>query len=283
MTQYTYVNGRFVAAHNASVSVQDRGFRYGDGLFETVAVYRGVPYQWELHMQRLAAGARVLGFPLDTDSLLSVAQRLLARNKLKDAGLRIAVSRGVGSIGYLPVGAADATVVMESAARITPPADPASLWLSDYEKPSPRALPVQFKLAQGLNSTLVRMEAAQHGCLDAIQLNAAGHITETSSGNIFWRVGDTLYTPSLECGLLAGTTRAAILRLSPYRVKEGFFDLSVLQNADALVVTNTNWQAMPVTEIKQGGWCFLHSVALARELRAVLQKDIDAYVASRTS
>lgn len=280
MTQYTYLNGRFVAAHNASIPVQDRGFRFGDGVFETIAVYQGVPYQWELHMQRLKDGLKALDIPADTRPLADIARRLLSRNKLSDAGLRIAISRGVGSQGYLPTGAASPTILVETQSRTTPPPDPAKLWLSDIEKPSPRALPVGQKLAQGLNSTLVRMEAAQHGCLDGIQLNAAGHITETSSANLFWRVGDTLYTPALSCGLLAGTTRAAIIRLSPYRVKEGSFTLNVLQNADALVATNSTWQAMPVSEIKQGGWCFAHSVALARELRAILQKDIAAYVAT---
>lgn len=281
MTQITYVNGSYVSAKNAVVSVQDRGFRYGDGVFETIAVHGGVPYQWELHLARLEAGLKALEIPAPSEDLLEVSLRLLARNDLSDASIRIAVSRGVGSRGYLPVGAASPTVVVEVQDRLAVPSDPATLWLSDIEKPSAKALPVEHKLAQGLNSTLVRMEAARHGCLDGLQLNAEDHITETSSANLFWRIGDALYTPSLDCGILAGTTRAALIRTTIYHIVEGPFKLEELQEADALIATNTNWLAMPVSHLAPNGWEFPESAKLASEIRAVLQKDIEHYVAAR--
>lgn len=280
MTLYCYLNGKFVPTHQARVSVQDRGFRFGDGVFETIAVYRSIPYQWELHMQRLHDGLHALGIPCDTASLRAPALKLISKNELVDATLRIAISRGVGSIGYLPTGPADSTVVIEANSRITPPIDTASLWLSEWQKPSPKALPVQFKLAQGVNSTLARAEAAQHGCLDGLQLNAHGDICETASANVFWRVGNTLFTPSLDCGVLAGTTRDAMLRLSPYAVEQGSYALETLQQADAVVATNTAWQVMPIGELRPLGWQFPHSTALAQELRNVLHKDITAYAHS---
>lgn len=283
MTQITYVNGSYVSAKNAVVSVQDRGFRYGDGVFETIAVYGGVPYQWELHMQRLDAGLKALEIPAPSEDLLEVCQRLLSRNTLADASIRIAISRGVGSRGYLPVGAATPTVVVEVQERHAIPSDAGTLWLSNIQKPSPKALPVEHKLAQGLNSTLVRMEAARHGCMDGLQLNTEDHIAETSSGNIFWRCGDALYTPSLDCGILAGTTRAALLRTTIYRIVEGPFKLDELQKADAVIITNTNWLAMPVSALVPNGWDFPESLKLASEIRAVLQKDIEHYVATRNA
>ncbi|MBM3618680.1 MAG: D-amino acid aminotransferase, partial [Alphaproteobacteria bacterium] len=84
MTQITYVNGSYVSAKNAVVSVQDRGFRYGDGVFETIAVHGGVPYQWELHLARLEAGLKALEIPAPSEDLLEVSLRLLARNDLSD-------------------------------------------------------------------------------------------------------------------------------------------------------------------------------------------------------
>lgn len=275
MTQYCYLNGTILPIEKAHISIQDRGFRFGDGVFETVAVYRGMPYQWDLHMQRLRNGLQSLEIPFDVASIRQPALRLVSRNGLSDATLRIAISRGIGSQGYLPAGAAQSTAVIEAVKRITPPADPASLWLADIEKPSPKALPVQHKLAQGLNSTLARMQAAKHGCLDGLLLNARGDICEAASANLFWRIGDVLYTPALTCGVLAGTTRDALLRISPYRVEQGAYPLDMLQQADALVATNTLWQAMPVTELRPQGWTFPASVALAGELRAALHKDIE--------
>lgn len=283
MSNITYVNGRYLSAKNAVVSVQDRGFRYGDGVFETLSVYQGIPYQWELHQARLEAGLKALEIPAPSEDLRAVCLRLLARNALSDASIRIAVSRGVGSRGYLPIGAATPTVVVEVQERLPVPSDSATLWLSATEKPSPKALPVEHKLAQGLNSTLVRMEAARHGCLDGLQLNGDGRIAETSSANIFWRIGDALHTPSLDCGILAGTTRAALLRTTIYRIVEGPFRLEELQKADAVILTNTNWLAMPISSLAPKGWEFPESTKLASEIRAVLQKDIEHYVASRNN
>lgn len=280
MTHFCYLNGQFVPLAKATVSVQDRGFRFGDGVFETIAVYSGIPYQWDLHMQRLKDGLHALNIPFDTTTLRAPSLQLITRNGLSDATLRIAVSRGVGSSGYLPAGSADSTLVIEATDRITPPLDPACLWLSEVEKPSPKALPIRFKLAQGVNSTLARMEAARHGCLDGLLLNALGEICEAGSANLFWRVGGTLYTPALECGVLTGTTRDALLRISPYPVEQGAYPLEHLQRADALIVTNTHWQAMPVTELRPIGWTFNNSMPLAQELRRALHKDISRYVAA---
>jgi len=274
MKQHVYLNGHIVPQSEARIPVADRGFRFGDGVFETIAVYNRVPYQWDLHMERLKAGLHALDIPADVTPLQGAAHALISINELNDATLRIAISRGVGSQGYLPTGGANPTVVMETADRITPPATPESLWVSKWEKPSPKALPVEYKLAQGVNSSLARMEAAGHGCLDSILCNARGEICETSSANLFWKKGDMLYTPALECGLLAGTTRAAILRLSPYAIEEGAYVLDTLADADALVVTNTHWQAMPIVEIKPNGWNFAESEALADALRNVLANDI---------
>lgn len=280
MKHFCYLNGQFAPLEKAAISVQDRGFRFGDGVFETIAVYHGIPYQWELHMQRLKDGLHALDIPFDTATLRAPALQLVSRNELSDATLRIAISRGIGSAGYLPTGSADSTVVIEANDRITPPIDPACLWLSEVEKPSPKALPIQFKLAQGVNSTLARMEAARHGCLDGLLLNAHGEICEAGSANLFWRIDDRLFTPALECGVLAGTTRDALLRISPYPVELGTYALEHLQQADAVVATNTHWQAMPVTELRPTGWTFNNSVALAQELRAALHKDISRYVAA---
>lgn len=280
MTQFCYLNGTFVPLAKATVSVQDRGFRFGDGVFETIAVYSGIPYQWELHMQRLKDGLHVLDIPADLNALRAPSLQLITKNGLSDATLRIAISRGVGSSGYLPTGSADSTVVIEAHDRITPPLDPACLWLAEVEKPSPKALPVQFKLAQGVNSTLARMEAARHGCLDGLLLNARGEICEAGSANLFWRVDGKLHTPALECGVLAGTTRDALLRISPYPVEQGAYPLEHLQQADAVVATNAHWQAVPVAELRPTGWPFSNSTALAQELRGALHKDISRYVAT---
>ena len=190
---YSIVNGRLVDAAEAVISIEDRGFRYGDGVFETIAVHGGVPYQFEWHMARLASGLQAVKISFPTESLRDHCRQLLKKNALADGILRIQVTRGAGSRGYLPE-TADATFAMETMALPPLPPKPVSLWQSTYRKISEHALPVRYKLCQGLNSTLARMEAAEHHCFDALLLNERGHPCETSSANLFWFKNATLYT-----------------------------------------------------------------------------------------
>src|SRR5438045_2826886 len=111
---WLYLDDRFVPVEEAAVHVQDRGFRFGDGVFETIGVYAGVPYQWEFHMERLERGLKALGIPFHIGPLVDVCDGLLLRNLMEDGLLRIAVSRGIGSRGYLPLPTCMPTLVVET-------------------------------------------------------------------------------------------------------------------------------------------------------------------------
>lgn len=273
---FAYVNGQFVEAENAVISIQDRGLRFGDGVFETIAVHEGIPYQWELHEKRLLEGLQALRIPTEMLELKASAHELLLKNDWQNGLLRIMVTRGEGSRGYLPTSSTP-SVIMETMPMPPSPPEATSLYLSRYHKPSLQALPVQFKLMQGLNSTLAKMEAQEHDCYEALQCNDSGEICEASSGNIFWFSGGKLYTPALECGIVQGTIREAILRL--YEVEEGHFSLDVLQEAEEVFITNTAWQVLPVEALQPQGITWA-SRRLTHELRNALQEDIRSYVAT---
>ena len=158
---YFIVNGQLVAAEQATVSAQDRGFRFGDGLFETIAIYSGVPYQFDWHMQRLAEGLQAIKIAFDIKCLKDFSRQLIRKNKVDNGILRIQITRGIGSKGYLPDPShsrAGAALVIETSPLPTITDKPIGLWQSTYTKISPRALPVKYKLCQGLNSTLARLE-----------------------------------------------------------------------------------------------------------------------------
>lgn len=231
------------------VSVRDRGFRFGDGVFETIRVAGGSLYQWNLHCQRLKEGLRALHIPLEIDQLEGKALELLKKNGFTEGFLRIAISRGQGSVGYLPAIDGAPTLVMETVAPAPRIETPVSLWLSQYRKIPGQCLPAGVKTMQGLQSTLARMEAKENSCFEALLLDMHGHICEGSSGNIFWRVGETLYTPSLTTGALPGTMRAAVIRLSPYPVIQGEFTLDVLAQAEEVFLTNVAWVVVPVVRL----------------------------------
>jgi branched-subunit amino acid aminotransferase/4-amino-4-deoxychorismate lyase len=270
---YVYLNGHFVGAGNASVSVRDRGFRFGDGVFETVRVQDGHPYRLAQHLARLAEGLRLLNIAADIASLPVFCLQLIRKNAVRNGILRIVISRGEGSRGYLPEPDIAPTVLIETQGMPSAPEAPVDLWLSAYEKISPRALPVQMKLCQGLNASLARMEAQGRGCFDALQVNHKSEVCEASSSNIFWLEGDMLFTPALSCGALAGVTRETVLKLSPWPVREGAYLLEKLAKASAVVLTNTVINAVPVRSLKPLGWHW-ESEALAAKLRALIEEDI---------
>ncbi len=251
-SRYCFLHHQLVEMEKAALPVQDRGFRFGDGVFETIRVHQGVPLFWQLHMARLQEGLRALNIPSPAHDLAEASKALLRANEVSEGILRIAISRGVGSRGYLPHETGAPTLLIEAMSAPTAPPHALHLWLSRYEKISPRALPVQLKLAQGLNSTLARMEAESQGCDEAILLNAQGELAEASSGNLFWWKDGTLYTPALECGPLAGVTRAVLLNLT--EAQEVRAPLDALKQADGVFVCNASMGLRPCDNLQPNSW-----------------------------
>src|SRR5271163_751565 len=112
--KFVFLNGKIVPEEKAVVSVFDRGFQLGDGLFETMRVYRGRPFLWEAHLARLRRGAEFVGIslPMRVKELRVAAGQLIRRNGMPEALLRIGLSRGIGPRGYSPRGARHPTLVM---------------------------------------------------------------------------------------------------------------------------------------------------------------------------
>jgi len=276
---YCIINNHLVPTENALISVEDRGFRYGDGVFETIAVHKGVPYQFDWHMARLIGGLGAIKIAFDVSSIKDLCRQLVAKNGVKSGILRIQVTRGIGSRGYLPDPAhpkADASFVIETSPMPAISREPVALWQSHYQKISARALPVQYKLCQGLNSTLARLEAAENHCADALLINEHEQLCETSSGNIFWLKNEKLYTPSLDCGVLAGSTRAALLRLSPCPVVETDAGIDALAGAEAVFITNVVWGALAVGALfpQNIKW---NSAGIAGKFHGLILADRDTY------
>lgn len=274
----TCLNGRFIRADRAAVPLADRGFRFGDGVFETIHIHKGIPYQWEIHMARLMAGLGALSITPPDIHWPYYAASVIKKNKATEGFLRIAVSRGVGSRGYLPhPPGMPATWSIEYLPPLAPPDAPYTLWLSTITKiPSP-CLPTQHKLAQGVNQTLATLEAQRNHCDEALQLDVGGFISETASANVFWIKGGECYTPDLTTGCLAGTTRDAVLRLSPSPIRIVSVGLDALETADAVFITNARLGVFPVAAIQPMGWQYNATHPFIRELQKRLERDRAKY------
>lgn len=212
-----FLNGQFVPEDQATVSVFDRSFLYGDGLFETMRVTNGKPFRWWQHLERLRKGGDVLGIkiPISCKSLEKFATELVAKNQMPEAILRLTVSRGVGRRGYSPKGANNPVVVMTlhplSAVPASGPAD-WNLHTASIRLPAGDSL-AHFKTANKLPQILARAEAEAAGADEALLCNTDGFVVEGATSNLFWVDGDTICTPPLVSGVLAGVTRAVVLEL----------------------------------------------------------------------
>ncbi len=234
-----FLNGRFVTEEQAVVSVFDRGFLYGDGLFETLRVFGGKPFRWAQHWERFRRGAGFLGMkiPFPADALRGYAEQLISENQLPDSLLRLTLSRGVGARGYSPQGADRPTLAMtlhplpgapnsgsaHSESGVAgvdreagvPNAECPPGWrliTSSFRLPAGESL-AQFKTCNKLPQILARAEADAAGADEALLLNTDGFVVEATSSNLFWIASEAVCTPPLTSGILAGVTRAVVLEI----------------------------------------------------------------------
>ena len=248
---FVIINNQIIKEDQAFISVQERGFRFGDGVFETCRVFDGIIYNSEAHFERLRSAIEAIKIKIDLQDLKNNCQKLIKKNSLKNGLIRIYISRGIGSIGYLPINDIKPLTVIETLEMPTLGLFPIKLFLSEITKISIKSLPINYKLAQGLNSTLARMEAVEKRYFDAVLLNEAGEICETSSANIFWIKNNILYTPAKECGILLGTTRQKIIDLSSIKIAQVKTKINELLNADEVFLTNASLGIIAVDQFME--------------------------------
>lgn len=223
-----WLDGRLVPAAGPHLPVSDRGFQLGDGVFETLRARRGVPIEWEEHAARLAesAAALELALPFDAAELRAAVAELLRATGLDaaadpepgDAALRITVSRGaIAARGVLPPGwrHARATVVVQAWPHQPVPEAILARGLrvvTSAIRRDPNHPLAAVKTTSRADHVYARLEAERAGVDDAVFLAADGRLAEATSANVVLVEGRRLRTPSLGAGILAGTTRAWLLR-----------------------------------------------------------------------
>lgn len=254
-----YLDGKFVPKEEAKVSVFDHGFLYGDGVFEGIRAYNGRVFKLREHLERLYESAQhiLLKIPITLEEMEEATLETVRRNNLKDAYIRIVVSRGPGDLGLDPRKCPLPTVVII--------ADKISLFPPEYFEEGLKVITVATRQRPGdtieprikslnyLNNILVKMEAAQAGVMEALMLSHEGYLVEGSGSNIFIvnKKGD-LITPPSYLGILEGITRNVVMELAEeegLKVKEIPFTRHDLYISRECFLTGTAAELIPVVSV----------------------------------
>jgi branched-chain amino acid aminotransferase len=252
------VEGRLTPPEEAFVPVLDRGFLYGDSVYEVVRTYRGRPFELQRHMDRMGRSAGRIGLVLPPrEKILAELQRTLDAAQNPESYARLIVTRGEGQFGLAPHLAQGLSRLIVLVRPLTPPAEEQyqrglQVAIVRTRRNSPLSLDPALKTGNYLNNILALGEAHDAGADDAILLDLGGRVTEATTSNVFFVQRGVVVTPPLSLGMLEGVTRAVtveVARGEGLMVREEPHGPEALAAADEVFVTSTLREVMPVTSL----------------------------------
>lgn len=243
--------------YKTKISVQDRGFLYGDGIFETMRSYDGRIFKLNEHIDRLFNAAKVIKIkiPATRSELKKDIRGFLKNSKLKDASLRITVTRGEGAFTLMGTKDLKPTKIITAKKFKGYPEDlylrgiSARISSIRQDESSPLS---GIKSLNFLNYIMARMDVQEKGFDEAILLNTKGYVAEAATSNIFLVKMGRLITPSPDSGILPGITRSQIIKIAKARekkVSERAVTVGELLSADEVFLTNSLAEVLPVVKI----------------------------------
>jgi branched-chain amino acid aminotransferase len=238
-----WLNGRVVPVAEATVSLLDRGLQFGEGLFDTVRVYAGVPFRLPSHIARLREGCAGLGLPTpDAETLTAAAADYLAACGAEEARLRLVVTLGP------PDGPPTNALIAQPAVKPDGPAvcivAPPRLALEGMGS---------RKLLARIEFRVARDAAESAGADEALLTTPEGHVLEGTRSNVFLVRDGVLLTPPADGSILAGVTRGVVLEVAAAEgipVQETAIPVSALAQAQEIFVTGSVSEIRPVSEVR---------------------------------
>jgi len=255
-----YIDGVYYSKSQAKVSVYDHGLLYGDGVFEGIRAYNGVVFKLKEHIDRLyrSAHAMILQIPLTKEEMIQTVVGTLRKNKLKDAYIRLVVTRGVGDLGLDPrkcpkpstIIITDTISIMSSEAK----EKGIATMISWVRRNSVDATTHEIKSLNYLNSVLAKIEATANGVDEAICLDKNGFVSEGVGENLFIVKDGKIFTPPRSTGALAGITAQVAIKLAEnlgYKVTETNITPFQLFTANEVFFTGTAAEIVPIREVNK--------------------------------
>ena len=253
-----WLNDALVDESEAKISVFDHGLLYGDGVFEGIRVYCGKIFEAGAHIERLYASALAirLQIPVDQPTMTEYMETTVRANGLRDAYIRLVVTRGIGTLGLNPLVCKHAQIIIIAATiQLYPP----ELYESGLRVVSantvrnhPLSVSPQIKSLNYLNNIIAKLEALDRDMLEAIMYNHLGYVAEATGDNVFVVTKGRIVTPPISAGSLNGITRTVVMRLarqSGYEVTEANLTRHDLYAADEIFLSGTAAEVIGVVEV----------------------------------
>lgn len=250
-----WMNGVYQKCNELQISPFDHGFLYGVGFFETFRTYDGRVLQFEAHMRRLgeALAEFRIDFPYTADEVLTVIRELDARAGGQDGYFRINVSAGVHDIGLAPSQYRTPNVIVfrKALAAVARGTEKHAVWLTTLRnQPESR---LRHKSHNYLNNVRARLELPSLKEHEGLFVTEDGYVAEGITSNVFWIKDETLFTPSLETGILSGTTRSFVMELARKEglcIMEGLYSKEDIESAEEVFITNAVQEIVPIAAIE---------------------------------
>jgi branched-chain amino acid aminotransferase len=254
-----YVNGSITNAADAVIPVYDHGFLYGEGIYETLRTYDGVPFLYDRHAERLRASAAhlALDVPFTDDMLLRwITETMAAAGDMPEAYIRVLLTRGVGELTYDPRSTPSPSLVIIVKPLDAPPervfTEGITISLVSIVRNHPGSVNPIIKSNNLLNNALAMQEANRRGAEEGLMCNYRGELSECSQANFFLVRNGAAITPRSQAGLLEGITRAFLFdvgRDAGIEMRDETLRPEDLATADEAFITSTTRELSPVTRI----------------------------------
>lgn len=257
MTGVVYFNGAFISAHEARVSVFDRGFLYGDGLFETLRADDGRVFLLNRHVERLYAGLRALrlDIPETPDAMAEAVRETVRRNGGGDASIRVTITRGEhrGVTAFRETGESTRVVAVRPLPKLDPAFWERGVAAVTVRAPCRASAPIAgLKTISYIDFLAYKDAADRAGAFEAILVDENDRVLEGASSNVFLVKDGVLSTPPLSLGILPGVIRGFVIENAAemgIRVQERIIAREDLSTADELFITNSIVEAVDVSSI----------------------------------
>jgi D-alanine transaminase len=253
MPDLAYVNGEIMPIDQAMVPIEDRGYQFGDGVYEYIASYEGHLFMLEAHLDRLERSMGELNYaPLDREGIKAAIEELNQQAGYPRAGIYIQITRGVAPRSHAFTADLSHQVVMTIRPVQELPKKERSKGINAITVPDIRWGRCDIKTVQLLPNSLAKQQALDADCDDAIFVSQHGIVREGTSSNVFIVSGKRLLTHPLTENILPGITRMVIIQICKkidLDVNITLFNAETLYNADEVFLTGTVTEVLPVVRI----------------------------------